>query len=220
MSIRTVFLICAALGGCAGGPETSGGEPAGETTAAEPADQAATPPPSAPIEADAPPGWRLAGVNPDAYRIELDTTVVHGGRQSARITATGDTSKGFATLSQQIDAHNYAASRVRLSAWVRTEKVDAWAGLWMRVDVGKTSAAFDNMQNRPLAGTRDWQRVEIVLDVDPSADAILFGLLLDGPGTVWIDDIAFEKVGPEVPTTDMTTGANLPEGPQNLGFTG
>jgi hypothetical protein len=220
MNNRSFFLLCAALGACAGDPETTAEQPAGAETAAGPSDEVPTAPPPAATDADAPPGWMLAGVNPDAYRIDLDTSVVHGGQQSARITAIGDTSKGFATLSQRIEARNYAASRVRLSAWVRLEKVEAWAGLWMRVDVGKTSAAFDNMQNRPLVGTRDWQRVEVVLDVDPSADAILFGLLLDGRGTVWIDDVALEKVGTEVPTTDMTTGASLPDGPQNLGFTG
>ena len=37
----------------------------------------------------------------------------------------------------------------------------SWAGLWMRVDKGKDMVAFDNMQDRPIKGTTDWQRYYI-----------------------------------------------------------
>jgi hypothetical protein len=36
----------------------------------------------------------------------------------------------------------------------------------MRVDKGKDMIAFDNMQDRPIEGTTDWQRYDAVLNND------------------------------------------------------
>jgi hypothetical protein len=57
---------------------------------------------------------------------------------------------------QSFDAkmmQNYLGKRVRFSAAVKTEDVQSWAGLWMRVDKGSQTVEFDNMQDRPLKGT-------------------------------------------------------------------
>ena len=68
--------------------------------------------------------------------------------------------------------------------------------------LGRASAAkdvepaFDDMQDRPIRGTSDWTQYDVVLDVAPDAADVAFGLLLDGPGQVWIDDAKFEVVGP------------------------
>jgi hypothetical protein len=93
---------------------------------------------------------------------------------------------------------------VRFNRSVKTENVQRWAGLWMRVDKGKDSMAFDNMHNRPIKGTTAWQNYEGVLDVPPDATAISLGILLEGTGAVWLDRVSVEVVGPE--------------GPVNLGF--
>jgi len=44
----------------------------------------------------------------------------------------------------------------------------------------------------------------------------VFGLLLGGPGQVWMNDINFEIVSTNVPTTDLVT--NYPDKPVNLSF--
>ncbi len=77
------------------------------------------------------------------------------------------------------------------------------------------------MGNRPIKGTGDWKRYEIVLDVPGNSINIAFGILLTGKGKVWMDDLQFEVVGKDVPTTDMLKqGAGLPDEPLNLGFEG
>ena len=103
-----------------------------------------------------------------------------------------------------------------MTAQVKTQDVLEWAGLWMRVDLGQKPSAFDNMQNRPLKGSSDWVPVSIVLDVDPKATGLAFGILLAGRGAAWIDDLTFNVVGPEVPTTDILSNA-APQ-PRNLDF--
>ena len=73
------------------------------------------------------------------------------------------------------------------------------------------------MQSRPVTGTSGWSSGEVVLDVPSETVTIAFGLVLDGPGAVWLDDVALEVVGAEVPTTKISA-ATLPSQPQNLMF--
>jgi len=116
---------------------------------------------------------------------------------------------------QTFDATEYRGKRLRLSAYVKSESVENWAGVWMRIDRAKESVAFDNMQNRPITGTQGWTQHSIVLDVDPNATGVAFGILLSGKGAVWIDDLAFEVVGEDVPVTDMRVPS---KSPRNLDF--
>jgi hypothetical protein len=57
------------------------------------------------------------------------------------------------------------------------------------------------MQNRPIKGTQDWAKYDVVLDVPNDSVGIYFGILLVGKGQVWLDNIHFEGVGSNVPTT-------------------
>jgi hypothetical protein len=43
--------------------------------------------------------------------------------------------------------------------------------------------AFDNMSTRPILGTRDWTRFEVVLDIPASAIGLAFGFFLAGLGS-------------------------------------
>jgi hypothetical protein len=63
--------------------------------------------------------------------------------------------------------------------------------------------AFDNMQNRPIKGTTDWKQYESILDVPEEAANIAFGVLLSGAGKAWLNDVKFEIVGSQVPTTGL-----------------
>jgi len=105
---------------------------------------------------------------------------------------------------QCIDPADCAGRRMRFSAYVRARDVKDWAGLWMRVDGAGgcgTALAFDNMNARPIKGSRDWARYEVVLDVAKDAKSICLGLLLQGPGKVWLSGVSFAPVSTAVPTT-------------------
>ena len=159
-----------------------------------------------------PEGWRLQGNDPSSYLMDRDTIVTHAGKPSGRLTSvcTSDAAdstmrcRGFGTMLQCIDAADYAKKRIRFSGYVKAREVREWAGLWMRVDgegEPPQTLAFDNMKDRPIAGTRDWTRCEIVLDVRRDATNICFGILLHGQGTVWLSGSNLETVSTAVPTT-------------------
>jgi hypothetical protein len=167
--------------------------------------------------ADEIPGWFKAGSRPSDYSMGVDRNVLVAGKSSGYIKSIVPDAPGFGTYMQTFQAGEYRGKRVQFSAQVKSDNVVDWAGLWMRVDgEGKSGIAFDNMQNRPIKGTRDWTRCTVVLDVDAKAEAIAFGILLAGKGAVWLNDVRFETVGPEVPVTDMRK--QQPNGPRNLGF--
>jgi hypothetical protein len=110
----------------------------------------------------------------------------------------GDTDT-WGSLTQVIPAEKFRGRRVRFQARVKTESVNGWAGLWMRVDntAGKP-VAFYNSQDKPIRGSVDWLLRSVVLDVPDDAGALAFGVIDDGVGKVWIDTITLEPVGTEV----------------------
>jgi hypothetical protein len=169
---------------------------------------------------DAPKGWFMAGSKPKEYEFTLDNQTVHGGKSSLMMKFTGKDNTGFGTVMQSFAAENYRGKRVRFSAFVKTNNVEGWAGLWMRIDGDdvrtKGSLAFDNMQNRSIKGTKDWQKYDVVLNVPNEAAGIFFGIILDGKGQLWMDDVQFEPVGLDVPTTDF--GTKNQKEPENLNF--
>jgi hypothetical protein len=166
-----------------------------------------------------PSGWIAAGSAPHDFDMGADQAVAHGGKASGFIRSKAVKPSGFGTLMQMCKADHYRGQRVRMSAWVKAEAITGWAGVWMRVDgeEGKV-LAFDNMQSRPIKGTTAWTRQEVVLDVVPNAKNLAFGILLDGTGAAWIDDIKFEAVDKSVATTGMAAGEELAAEPTNLDF--
>lgn len=104
---------------------------------------------------------------------------------------------------QSFRADLYVTQRLRMTAYAKSEAVEDWAGLWMRVDGPKPnkSLSFDNMQGRPIKGTTEWQEYQIVLEVPIESVNIAFGILLSGTGQVWVDDFRFEAVNQDIAVT-------------------
>jgi len=165
-----------------------------------------------------PEGWM--GGNTKDYDIGVDTQTFKEGKTAATIKSKTQTPENFGTIVQSFSAESYLGKRVRMSAFVKADKITSWAGLWMRVDgEGKDniSLSFDNMQTRPIKGTLDWAKYEIVLDVPQASKNITFGILLDGPGQAWIDGFKFEVVTKDVPVTGQMRNQPRQE-PLSLGF--
>lgn len=161
-------------------------------------------------------GWSKAGSQPADYDMGIERDGAFTGSSSGFIRSKTPDPRGFGTYMQMFDATEYRGKRLRLSAYVKSERIEDWAGLWMRVDRDKKPVAFDNMQDRPIRNTQGWTQHAIVLDVDAKATAVAFGILLAGRGAVWIDDVTFEVVGEEVPVTDLQSKPATT--PRNLDF--
>jgi hypothetical protein len=181
------------------------------------------------VSAQTPPGWGGGG---KGYEISLDRTVKHGGQASGSIKSTVEEPDWYAALTQSFQADGFRGKRFRLSAYVKSKDVHNSAALWMRIEsidgAGNYCVTLDHMKDRPINGTNDWKRCEIVLDV-PNEDVarIVFGALLAGKGQIWVDDFKFETVDRSVKTTGQVREPvlgnhalpmGLPKEPSNLDF--
>ena len=170
-------------------------------------------------QANAPKGWFIAGSHPREYVASVDRDSPRNGKGSAHFESAVLKPGGFGTMMQVFWPGDFRGKRVRLAGHARSQEVNDWAGLWMRVDgPGGKSLAFDNMQDRPIKGTTDWTKYEIVLDVPEQAEQIAYGVLLTGRGDVWLDDLKFEIVGNAVATTGDAKSGKVPPAPLNLDF--
>lgn len=165
-------------------------------------------------------GWFLSGSDPFNYEMGIDRQVVHQGKASGYLKSkTVLDSTNFATMMQQFKADKFIGKRIRLSGFMKTKDVENFAGMWMRVDnASEDVLQFDNMSNRPIKGTTNWNLYSIVLDVPPESAVISFGIILSGRGQVWVDQLKFEEVDDSVETTSLEVEPELMDEPVNLSF--
>ncbi|WP_060204689.1 helix-turn-helix domain-containing protein [Sporosarcina koreensis] len=165
-------------------------------------------------------GWFLSGSHPNHFRMGIDRQVVHTGKASGYIRSEFVTEpEEFATMMQQFKANNFIGKRIKLSCFLKCEDVEQFAGAWMRIDnqLGDV-LQFDNMSNRPLLGTLDWNYYSLVLDVPPESKTISFGVLLQGKGKIWVNQFQFEEAPETSSTTNLEVMPELLDEPVNLSF--
>ncbi len=155
---------------------------------------------------DVPVGWQKKGTAPKKYDMGIDQSVHRKGRSVYTIKSIEAVPENrFGTLLNIAPQEKYLGRRVRLSGYMKSENVVGWASFWMSV-TGESkykSVSFDNMVNRPVKASTDWQKYDIVLDVPINASSISYGALVCGTGQIWFDNVQLEIVDKTVPITDM-----------------
>ena len=150
-----------------------------------------------------PSGWFKAGSKSDSYEMTIEKGAGLDGKNAATIKSIEKVIDGYGTLMQSASSDKFKGKRIRLSGYLKTSEVTEKAGFWFRVGQPNSQSflAFDNMMDRPVTGTTDWKKYEIVLDVSDKSSRISYGALLRGTGQVWFDKLTFEVVDKAVPTT-------------------
>lgn len=169
------------------------------------------------VDPKLPQPWFKNGMPPAAEQCEAGIDAELEARGTPNLTLKCDSDLGgFVGVMQSFGAERYRGQRIRFSAQIKSEGVESWGGIWMRVDdVDKPGAAFDNMSDRAVKGTVDWTPYSIVLDTSDKASGIFFGTLMEGKGQLWISDLRFEVVDKNVPVTQRMQSAE----PGNLELT-
>ena len=146
--------------------------------------------------------WFQVG-SPQKYAHSIDSSNQHEGRNVMTLKSIDTEINGFGALMQDMKPGKYLGKRIKMTGYLKSKDVTGWAGFWLRVDQAGSQQflSFDNMQDRPIKGTTDWRKYEIVLDVPSEASNIAFGALMSKTGQIWIDDVNFEVVDDSVPTT-------------------
>lgn len=138
-------------------------------------------------------GWYLSDKR-DFHSGE-DSTFSSSGEPCTYIKSVVPRPKTFGFLSKTILSEPYRGKLLKMSAWVKTALPEgAAAQLWIRVpDEKKGSATLDNMFNSRIKGITDWKLYEVAINVPDTCDEVIFGVLLDGTGQVWLNDVTLES---------------------------
>ncbi|NJO68600.1 MAG: hypothetical protein HC830_04360 [Bacteroidetes bacterium] len=91
---------------------------------------------------------------------------------------------------------DYKGKRVKMAGYLKTQGTTERAQMWIRVDniEKKMSTEFDNMDNRPVVGIKNWVKQEIIFDVPLEESVIFYGAFIIGVGKIWFDNVSFEIV--------------------------
>jgi len=166
-----------------------------------------------------PVNWIIAGDRPYDYRMGIDKDNGFYGGNAACIQSISKKAKGFGTLMQQCLPGKFLGKKVRMSCMIKTENVKDWAGLWLRTDINDpyTVLGFDNMGDRPIKGSNDWKKYEIIMEIHPKCELINYGVLLSGSGKIWMDKFEFEILPDNEVKKENNNKPTLTE-PSNLEF--
>ena len=151
-----------------------------------------------PGEGGNPEGWvAIQHAGAESYDFALDSGQKRSGTQSLRIKKIGP--EPYGTMSQVLAGAPYAGKTVRLSGWIRTADVSdgrGGAALVLMALRGSSFLAHEFMKRSRIRGTTDWTRYTIELKVPPATTRLELGAMLEGAGTIWIDDFELEVLGP------------------------
>lgn len=133
------------------------------------------------IDSDLSDGWFRWG----DYLLSIDT-ICKTGSKSGKITSTKYGK--FGCIAYSIPA-NYEGKSIELQAYMKIKNVEnGHAGLLLRLDGYGDILQYDNMKNKKLSGTSDWQKYTIKFDYPENAEKIIIGGILTGEGEAWFDD--------------------------------
>lgn len=151
--------------------------------------------------------WRMAV--PGGYTFDSSGTIhdPDGAALSARSTANGVTSM---SLSKSMPAGSLRMRRIKWSGRMKTQDVEKFTSLWLRVDGSTGMLVLDNGVSRGLKGTNDWTPFEATAVVPSRATRIVFGVLLTGTGSVRVEGLKITNDGA------LDPNAPLADSPQKL----
>ena len=127
--------------------------------------------------------------------VAVDSAISSDGTASLRITASGPTTVRLFELGD-LDVEN---AKIVYRAMLRTRKLSGKAYLEMWVHFKDGGEYFSRGLDRTITGTTNWMTMEImfILEKGQNPDNVKLNLVIEGKGTVWIDDIVILK-GPPI----------------------
>jgi hypothetical protein len=147
-----------------------------------------------------PEGWAAhQHAGPTAYTFTVDRTTKHSGDASMRIRNLRP--EVYGSITQSVPAAPHLGKTLRFSVWLRSDGVvgnDFGKGATplLQAMVGGSPAVSASFDVAAIAGTMEWVRREVVIEVPSAAESIEIGVMLTGSGTVWLDDAVLEAAAP------------------------
>jgi RNA polymerase sigma factor (sigma-70 family) len=144
--------------------------------------------------------WHIWSYTPAGFNWGKDPAVQRNGHPAWFIDAANALPGQFAYFdSNNRHAENLAGKRLRYTVWLKCENVIPPSGITFRIM--RPGLVAPRYGKPGLIGTKDWQKYEMVLDVNDKAAWICPGVKIQSSGKVWIDEPKVEVVEKTVPLT-------------------
>jgi hypothetical protein len=123
--------------------------------------------------------------------VEFDSTTSSDGNGSLKISAADSTTVRLYQVGD-LDVEN---ARLIYRAQIRTDGVQGKVYLEMWCRFPGLGEFFSRALHAPLTGSTAWtlQETPFFLEPGQNPDQIALSIVVTGPGTVWVDDIALLK---------------------------
>lgn len=132
----------------------------------------------------------------DGMRVEIDSTVAHGGRASVYSeSGTGYFVETRAGVGAVLSNRALAGQRLRLSGYVRTDSLKSYA--YCVLYAHTVRGVIQIPQPETFSATNDWTFTSHEMDLPADTYSVWawFTYLAPNPGRVWFDDLRLEVVG-------------------------
>ncbi len=142
--------------------------------------------------------WAVRGVNNSRKFHNIDTTVAHSGKNSARIDVTETGGVGYFTPEKAIKADT--GGNYRLTFYARYPEQPAGSEAYARLtllDSAQKPMSMGSIKTLKIPASPDWIQYSIdykVPEKDPAGYYFRLQLSLKGSGTVWYDDVTLESI--------------------------
>jgi RNA polymerase sigma factor (sigma-70 family) len=159
-------------------------------------------PDTVPLTSDA--MWHLSTQFVSQYRLVSDAAELRNGHATARLeligAASGAATKGRSAKVMRIERTTDAlrgmrGKRVRIAAMIKAANVAGGAGPFVSAGHFDEQGRYSEKRSKPnlaVGGTTGWLRYATTLEVPSEAESLEYGVRIDGPGTVWVDDVVLK----------------------------
>jgi C-terminal processing protease CtpA/Prc len=140
-----------------------------------------------PLTNGMPPKWQL-WTRANEFVVSTDSKIKQGGKLSTLIMCKKNTDK-FECIAVSIPA-TIKGDTITVKAYMKLKDVTGTIGLLLRIDGKYAMLAFDNMMQKEINGSRDWEEYTVSLPLAEDAKTIHIGAILQGKGKLWVDNFS------------------------------
>jgi hypothetical protein len=132
---------------------------------------------------------------PQGITVALDANDPAEGSGSIRVTHQGHGAVSVTLV--EVPTPRLEARSIQYTASIRAEGVKGKAYLEMWCVFGGKEAYFSRALNDTVSGTAPWKRVStpFFFQEEDRPSSVRLGVRLEGPGTVWVDDLELREAG-------------------------
>lgn len=123
----------------------------------------------------------------------IDREVHHGGQSSLRLYNLTPNHRALATQNYEVGASFCPGRTYRLSVWMRSSQVASPNAVVLKA-LAPGMSVLQTWQIPYPADRSEWSRGQIEFCMPEGTAVLRVMLLLEGPGTVWLDDVKVEEM--------------------------